>query len=81
MLATFTNPTIFEVRRDLVPLPKLPHILYVHLGSSLDNRMMAYIQGRNMWLYIILYIATNCNIVAFMTVYIYIYTHNTALYY
>jgi len=46
--ATFTNPTIYDVRGDLVPLPKLPHILYSHLVSSLDNRMMAYIQGRNM---------------------------------
>jgi len=27
MLATFTNPTIYDVRRDLVPHPKLPHIL------------------------------------------------------
>ena len=34
MLATFTNPTIYDVRRDLVPLPKLPHILYSHLTSS-----------------------------------------------
>jgi len=25
MLTTFTNPTIYDVRRDLVPLPKLPH--------------------------------------------------------
>jgi len=48
MLATFTNPTIYGVRRDLVPLPKLPHILCSHLISALDNVMMAYIQGRNM---------------------------------
>jgi len=48
MLATFTDPTIYDVRRDLVPLPKLPHILCSHLISSLDNLMMAYIQGRNM---------------------------------
>jgi len=46
-ISTFTNPTIYDVRRDLVPLPKLPHILYSHLISSLDNLMMAYIQGRN----------------------------------
>ena len=26
----------------------LPHILYSHLITSLDNLMMAYIQGRNM---------------------------------
>jgi len=48
MLAIFTNPTIYDVRRDLVPLPKLPRILYSHLVSSLDNLMTAYIQGRNM---------------------------------
>jgi len=29
----------------------------------------------------ILYIATDCNIVVFMTMYIYRYTHTTALYY
>jgi len=48
MLATFTNPTIYDVRRDLIPDPKLPHILYSHLITSFDNLMMAYIQGRNM---------------------------------
>jgi len=48
MLTTFTNPTIYDVRRDLVPLSKLPHILYSHLISSLDKLMMAYIAGRNM---------------------------------
>jgi len=37
-----------DVRWDLVPLPKLPHILYSHLVSSLDNLMMAYIQDQNM---------------------------------
>jgi len=44
----YTNPTIYDVRRDLIPRPKLPHILYSHLISSLDNLMMAYLQGRNM---------------------------------
>jgi len=53
MLVSFTNPTIYDVRRDLVPLPKLPHILYSQLISSLDHLMMAYIQGRNMYLYLI----------------------------
>jgi hypothetical protein len=39
---------IRAVRRDLVALHKIvPHILYSHL-SSLDNLMIAYIQGRNM---------------------------------
>ena len=47
-ISTFTNPTIYDVRRDLVPLPKLTHMLYSHLISSLDNLKMAYIQGRNM---------------------------------
>jgi len=47
-ISTFTNPTIYVVRLDLVPLPKLPHILYSHLISSLDNLMMVYKQGRNM---------------------------------
>ena len=31
MLATFTNPTIYDVIPDLVTLPKLPHILYSNL--------------------------------------------------
>jgi len=49
MWATFTNPTIYyDVRRGLVPLRKLPHILCSHIISSLDNLMMVYIQGRNM---------------------------------
>jgi hypothetical protein len=48
MLATFTNPTIYDVRRNLVPLTKLPHMLYSHLISPLDNLMKAYIQSRNM---------------------------------
>ena len=33
-MTTFTNPTIYDVRRDLVSLPKLPHILCSHLISS-----------------------------------------------
>jgi len=48
MLATFTNPTIYDVTRELVLFPKLLHILYSHLISSLANLMMSYIQGRNM---------------------------------
>jgi len=51
-ISTLTNPTIYDVRRDLVPLPKLPHTLYSHLISSLDHMMMAYIEGRNMYLFI-----------------------------
>jgi len=47
-ISTFTNPTIYDVRRDLVPIPKLLHILYNHLISSFDNLMMAYMQGWNM---------------------------------
>ena len=47
-ISTFTNPTIHDVRRNLIPLPKLPHLMYSHLISYLDNLMMAYIQGRNM---------------------------------
>jgi len=43
------------VTRDIVPLQKLPHILYSHLISSLDNLMMAYIQGRNMYTYLFTY--------------------------
>ena len=48
-ISTFTNATIHDVRRNVVPLPKL-------------------------------YIATNCNIVVFMTLCIYRYIHITALY-
>jgi len=48
MLTTSTNVTIYDVRRNLAPLPKLTHILYSHLISSLNNLMMTYIQGRNM---------------------------------
>ena len=40
---------ILEGGRDFVPFPKLPNILCSHLISSLDNLMMAYIQGRNMY--------------------------------
>jgi len=29
--ATFSNPTIYDVRRELVPHPQLPHMLYSHL--------------------------------------------------
>jgi len=81
-ISTFTNPTIYDVRRDLVPFPKLPHILYSHLVSSLDNLMMAYIKAETCSC--ILYIATNSNIVVFMIVCIYRYIHtlqlcNTAL--
>lgn len=75
MLTTFTNPMIYDIRQDLIPLPKLQHILYSHLVSSLDNLTMAYIQGRNTYLYL----ATNCNIVVFMTVCIYRYIHAIAL--
>ena len=79
MLPTFTNPMIYDVRQALVTLPKLTHILCSHLISSLDNLMMAYIQS---WTCsCILYIATNCNIVVFMTVCIHRYKHTTALYY
>jgi len=48
MLANFTNPTKYDVRGHFVPLPKLSDILYSNLISSLNNLMMAYIQGRNM---------------------------------
>jgi len=70
MLTTLTNPTIYDVKRDLVSLPKLPHILYSHLISSSDNLMMAY---RAETYGCILYIATICNIVVFMTKYRQIY--------
>ena len=73
MVATFTNPTIYDVRRDLVPLPKLPHTLCSHLISSLDNLMMAYTRAETCSC--ILYIATNCNIVVTMTT----HTHVRAL--
>jgi len=33
MLATFTNPTIYDVKRYLAPLPKLPHILCILLNK------------------------------------------------
>jgi len=78
MLATFTNPTVYDVRRDLVPLPKFPHMLCSHLITSLDNLMMVYIQGETCSC--VLYITTNCNIVVIMTVCIYRYTDTTALY-
>jgi hypothetical protein len=45
MLITFTNPTIYDVRRDLVPLPKLPHMLCSPLKSYLENVMMALHTG------------------------------------
>ena len=78
MLATFINPTIYDVRRQLFPLPKLPHILCSHWISSLDNVMMAYIQGERCSY--ISHIGTNCNNVVFMTVCIYIYIYCSWLY-
>ena len=58
---------------------RLPRILYNHLLSSLDNLMIAHIRAETCSC--ILYIASNCNIVVFMTVCIYRYTHTTALCY
>ena len=148
MLATFTNRTIYDVRRDLAPLPKLPHILYSHLISSatvsschciilplyhhatvsswhciimplyhpdtvsschciilplyhhatvsswhcinLPLYHHATVSPWTTWWWptyraetcsCILYIATNCNIVVFMSVCIYRYIHTTALCY
>ena len=81
MSATFTNPTIYDVWRDPVPPPKLPHILCSHLTGSLDNLMIAYLKAETCSC--VLYTATNCNVVVFMTgcIYIYRYIHTTALCY
>jgi len=47
MLTTYSNPTDYDVRRDLVPqIP--PHLLYSLLTNSMDNLMMGHLQGRNM---------------------------------
>ena len=37
MLATFANPTIYDVRRDLVPHPKLPQSLNKFFGQPDDG--------------------------------------------
>ena len=67
-ISTFTNFHDSCCKTRFRPPPqKVPHILYSHL-SSLDNLMMSYIQGRNMWLHIIY----NC--VSWLYVYIDIYT-------
>ena len=50
-LAAYTNPTIYDVRRDLIPHIS-PHQLYSLLTSSMDNLMMAHLQDRNMQLYL-----------------------------
>jgi len=47
MLTAYTNPTNYNVRRDLLPQIS-PHLLYNLLTSSMDNLMMAHLQGRNM---------------------------------
>jgi len=47
MLTAYTNPMIYDVRWDLVP-ELSPHLLYSLLTSSMDNLMMAHLQGRNM---------------------------------
>jgi hypothetical protein len=50
MLTAYTNPTNYDGRRDLIPQIS-PHVLYILLTSSIssmDNLMMAYLQGRNM---------------------------------
>jgi len=47
MLIAYTNPTIYDVRRDLLPQISL-HLLYSLLKSSMNNLMMAHLQSRNM---------------------------------
>jgi len=47
MLTAYTNPTNYDVRWDLVPQISL-HLLYSLLTNSMDNLMMANLQGRNM---------------------------------
>jgi len=46
MLTAYTNPMIYHVRRDLVPKIS-PHLLHSLLTSSMDNLVMAHLQGRN----------------------------------
>ena len=81
MLATFTDPTMCDVRRDLDPLPKLPHVLYSHLISFFGQPDDGPHTGPKHVVVYYISIATNCNIVVFMTVCIYRYIHTTALYY
>ena len=38
-VGNFSNPAIYDVRRNLVTLPKLPHKLCSHLITSLDKLM------------------------------------------
>ena len=47
MLTAYTNPTNYDVSQDLVPQIS-PHLLYSLLTVSMDNLMMAHLQGRNM---------------------------------
>jgi len=47
MLTAYTNPMIYDVRRDLDPKIS-SHLLYSLLTSSMDNLMIAHLEGRNM---------------------------------
>ena len=66
LLATFTNPTIYDVRRDLLPLPKLPHTLYSHLICSFEQTDDSLHKGPKH--VVVYYILLLCNIVVFMIV-------------
>jgi len=44
---TYTNHMNYDVRRDLVPQIS-PHLYYSLLTNSMDNLMMAHLEGRNM---------------------------------
>jgi len=51
MSTTHTNPTRYDVRRDLVPPTPTPppnSLFYSQLTGSANNLMMAHLQGRNM---------------------------------
>ena len=45
LLAAYTNPMIYVVRRVLVPKIS-PHLLYSLLTSSMESLMIAHLQGR-----------------------------------
>ena len=81
MLATFTDPTICDVRRDLVPLPKSPHILCSHLIEFFGQPDDGLHTGpKYVFLYYILLlilILLCSSLYVYTDIYIYIYIHHS----
>jgi len=80
MLTTFTNPTIYDVTQDLVPLPKITTHIVQSLNKFFGQPDDGLLTGPKTCT-CILCIAANCNIFMSMTVCAYRYMPCTALSY